>query len=103
VPGSGLSADVRVAVCRKCKGHDAIVEALRAGTDAEVELVRCQKICHGPVVGVALDGRYEWVEKVGKPKRVRALLQLVRSGRRADITEKLQVRRVAKHSGTKPR
>ncbi len=94
---------MRVAVCRKCKGHEAMVDSLRAGTDAAIELVRCQKICHGPVVGLPLDGRYEWFERLGKRKQMRAFLRLVRSGDRADITEKLQVRRVAKRSGTKPR
>ena len=43
-----------VNVCRKCKNHDCIVDILRTRTDVSVELVRCQKICHGPVVGLPI-------------------------------------------------
>jgi hypothetical protein len=49
--------DVTVAVCRKCKEHACLARILSDRSGVEVELVRCQKICHGPVAGLAVDGR----------------------------------------------
>jgi len=33
-----------------------------------VRVVRCQKICHGSVVGAELDGRLEWCEHIDSTK-----------------------------------
>ena len=91
-----------VYVCRGCKGRAALVEQLRDEIDADVQLVRCQKICHGPVVGVPVGERVEWFERVSKPKRVAALIHLIDRGRRK-VPERLERVRVRKRSGRAPR
>jgi hypothetical protein len=40
----------KVFVCRKCKRHACVEDALDH-SDGKVVLVRCQKICSGPVAG----------------------------------------------------
>ena len=45
----------RVAVCRKCQDHDCLEDFLRRKTGARVDIVRCQKICNGPVAGLEID------------------------------------------------
>ena len=51
--------------CSRACAHGALVRGLCRVTGAQV--VRCQKICHGSVVG-ALDGRIEWFEEIGSGK-----------------------------------
>jgi len=48
-----------------------------AGLGVDIERVGCQKVCRGPVVGVAIDGRWQWFERMDSPKALRALEQLV--------------------------
>jgi hypothetical protein len=40
----------------------------------EVQRVGCQKICHGPVVGIPIDGELTWFERVQSRKAEGALL-----------------------------
>jgi hypothetical protein len=90
-----------VAVCRKCKDHDCLEDFLRTKTDAHVYEVRCQKICHGPVAGVEIDGRMEWFERVGTPKAMVGLRRVVRG--KTKLTRPLRNRRLKKRSGRAPR
>lgn len=70
--------DVTVSVCRKCEQHECLARILKNRTGVEVELVRCQKICHGPVAGLDVDGRMEWFENVGGIKPIAALLRMTK-------------------------
>lgn len=89
-----------VNVCRKCKRHDCLVDILEQHDhDLEVRDVRCQKICHGPVVGLEVDGRMEWFERVDDIRSIAALLRLVRRPDRAKIPKPLRKHRVKKRSG----
>lgn len=92
-----------VLVCKSCKGSKALAACL-ADQGVAVERVRCQKICHGPVVGARVGGRLEWFERVAKPKAQRALARLAETRTDVgDLPDRLARRRVAKRSGCKPR
>lgn len=80
--------------CRKAEGHRALRVAL---AQADVRMVSCQKICKGPVAGVAVDGRLEWFKRLRGPKSQRALVRLARGG--GPLPGRLRKRRVAKRSG----
>lgn len=89
-----------VFVCRgsKCRHRDAYPElCARLGVVADVADVRCQRICDGPVVGVAINGSLEWFERVSSEKAQRQMVDLVSQGGRVRRT--LERRRVAKRSG----
>ena len=88
-------------VCKKCKDSKCLVGFLKAKTDVKVVPVGCQKICHGPVVGVDVAGRMEWFERVGKAKPMVALARLSADG--GKVAKPLEKRRVAKRSGRAPR
>ena len=92
-----------VNVCRKCKNHDCIVDILRTRTDVSVELVRCQKICHGPVVGLPIAGKMEWFEKVERLREVAALVLVTSKRNNGSIPKPLRKRRLKKRSGRAPR
>ena len=90
----------RIDVCRKCKRQDCLVDILeKHDHDLVVRHVRCQKICHGPVAGLEVDGRMEWFERVDDIRSIAALLQLVRHPKRAKIPKSLRKHRVKKRSG----
>ncbi len=89
-------------VCRKCKDHACVAQMLRAHTRSEVELVRCQKICHGPVVGTKVDGRFEWFERVDDLRSIAALLRLAQKGANK-VPKPLRKHRVKSHRGRPPR
>lgn len=91
-----------VFVCRGCKGRATFVERFHRESDVEVKFVRCQKICHGPVVGAPVDGRIEWFERMSKPKRVKALAKIVNLGKRR-VPDRLRKSRISKRSGTPAR
>jgi hypothetical protein len=93
-----------VAVCRKCKGHECVLEFLEELTDANVDLVKCQKVCQGALVGLDVGGKMEWFERVAKPKPLVAVAMLL-SGRRhgKKLPRPLMDRRVKKLSGRSPR
>ena len=92
-----------VAVCRKCKNHRCLVEILEAHADVSLQLVRCQKICHGPVVGLPIAGRMEWFERVDGIKELAALVRATRKKHRDEIPKPLRRRRVKRFAGRPPR
>lgn len=80
-------------------GREAAFDKLVAELEdvAEVETVRCQKVCTGPVVGLEVDGRLQWFARVRKPKTRKALRRLLRAG--GPVPDRLAGRRVAKRAG----
>jgi hypothetical protein len=93
----------KVFVCRKCKDHQCLVGVLEAHADLSLQLVKCQKICHGPVVGTVVDGRFEWFERVSSVKELAGLLRLTRKKAPSAIPKPLRKRRVKRHAGRPPR
>jgi hypothetical protein len=91
--------DVTVAVCRKCRDHACLAGILSDREGVEVELVRCQKICHGPVAGLVVDGRMEWFEHVDGVKQIAALVRMTRREPNDRIPKPLRRRRVRKRAG----
>jgi hypothetical protein len=91
--------DVTVAVCRKCKHHECLTRVLSDRKGVSVELVRCQKICHGPVAGLVVDGRMEWFEGVHRVKAIAALIRMTTRRSDARIPKPLRKLRVRKRSG----
>jgi hypothetical protein len=67
-----------VVVCRKCKNHECLIDVLEAHSDVSIRRVKCQKICHGPVVGLPVGGRMEWFERVRTLKELAALARLTK-------------------------
>jgi hypothetical protein len=94
---------MEVTVCRKCKHHDCLVEVLHGHSDVSVRMVRCQKICHGPVVAVPIAGRLEWFERVRSVHELAALVRVTRKGHGDSVPKELRKRRVKKYSGRSPR
>jgi len=77
--------------CRKRKrARRDLLEALEG--HASVREVRCQKVCDGPVCGVAVGGALEWFGSVDDEKTRSALLELI-DGR---LQRPLEKRRVKK-------
>jgi hypothetical protein len=91
-----------IAVCRKCKHHKCLTEVLEQH-DVSLQLVKCQKICRGPVVGLPIAGRMEWFERVDGLKALAALVRLSRTKHRDEIPKSLRKRRVRAHAGRLPR
>ena len=91
--------DVTVAVCRKCEQHACLARVLSGRKGIDVELVRCQKICHGPVAGLAVDGRMEWFEHVDGVEQIAALVRMTRRRRPERIPKALRRRRVRSRAG----
>jgi hypothetical protein len=81
--------------CRKERKAFRRLEAALEG-EARVQHVKCQKICEGPVAGVAVDGTLQWFDALDSRKRTDAFLSLVRTG---GVSAKLKKRRVAKRKG----
>jgi hypothetical protein len=81
--------------CSRAKGHRALLD--EASAVADVHLVRCQKVCEGPVLGVRVGGRIEWFERIRGEKSRRAGLRLVTTG--GPLPERLARRRSRKRSG----
>jgi hypothetical protein len=88
-----------VVVCRKCKKSACLVEVLEDHADVTLQLARCQKICKGPVVGVVVNDRMEWFQRVDGVKPVAALLRLTRREQPTKIPKPLRKLRVARRSG----
>ena len=63
--------------CRKAKCYPELVAVLRAA--GEVDEVKCQDICKGPVAGVEVGGRVEWFKRVRKHRHQAALAELVQA------------------------
>ena len=87
--------------CRKPDSRSDLLGALNRVAD--VHLVKCQKVCHGVVVGVCLDNRLEWFERISKEKSRTRLLEVVEAGTIVGLPKQLAKRRVTKLSGRPPR
>ncbi|HEX4218381.1 MAG TPA: hypothetical protein VHZ02_08435 [Acidimicrobiales bacterium] len=87
--------------CSRACDHDALLRALCK--QAEVRLVRCQKICHGSVVVTRLDGGLEWFEGVDTPRSCVDMKRAVVAGTRKKLPPRLKRRRLKKRAGTLPR
>jgi hypothetical protein len=87
--------------CLKTDGRDELLGAL--GLVAEVRPVKCQKVCKGVVVGVSLDNRLEWFERISKAKSRTALVEVVTAGTIAGLPDRLGKRHLTKRSGRPPR
>lgn len=81
--------------CRHHAAYDLLCEGLKGA--AEVEHVRCQRICDGPVAGVAIDGMLEWFERLRSEKAQRRFVDLVTG--RGHMRPSLAKRRVGKRAG----
>ncbi len=82
--------------CRKrLAKHPGIAKAIEA-LPVEVERVGCQKVCRGPVVGYAVEGKWQWFERVDSKKALHALADLVTDD---TISKPLRKRRQAKRAG----
>ena len=90
-------------VCRKCKNHDCLIDVLEAHGDPLIKRVKCQKICHGPVVGLRVGGQMEWFERVQTLKELAALVRLTKKAHPASIPKPLRKRRVKGYAGKQPR
>ena len=87
--------------CARASDHDQLVRALcKVGT---VQAVRCQKVCHGSVVGAVLDGEIRWFERVDSPRVCVALKNAVKRGSQRDLPKGLKKRRVKRLTGHSPR
>jgi (2Fe-2S) ferredoxin len=88
-----------VAVChgKDCRKRKKRFEALRARlAGQQVRPVKCQDICKGPVVGVEVDGRWEWFKRVDTDQAIEAVLKLLERG---EIPKRLKEHRVKKRRG----
>jgi len=72
-------------------------------TGLRVQSVGCQKVCKGPVVGLEVDGRMEWFQRVNRPKAMVALARLAQRGGTGKVAKPLAKRWVPKRSGRPPR
>jgi hypothetical protein len=88
----------RIDVCRKCKRNECLVAILET-KEVSIRRVRCQKICHGPVVGLEIDGTMEWFERVDDAKSIASLMKLARRGGRTKIPKPLRKHRLRRRSG----
>jgi len=92
-----------VFLCKECEGHRRVWCALDQETRATIVKVGCQKVCHGPVAGLKVDGRLEWFEELDSSKAVDALVKLVNGGGDGKLPPPLAKRRSPKRSGRRPR
>jgi (2Fe-2S) ferredoxin len=61
--------------CRKAKGYDELLADM--GGLADVKKVKCVDVCEGPVVGVTLNGKTVWFERMRSDKVRAAVLTLL--------------------------
>jgi len=90
-------------VCRKCKHSKDLHKAVERGTDATVKLVGCQDICAQPVAGTRVDGCLQWFGGLDRPKRQKALINLVNDVGDGPLPEVLVKARSRKRAGKAPR
>jgi hypothetical protein len=96
--------DERIFVCRKCKNARCLVGVLQTRRKVPLRLLKCQKICHGPVIGLEIGGRMEWFERVDDLKSLAALVRLAKKPRApVKIPKPLRKHRVKRYSGRAPR
>ena len=72
------------------------MERVLAQLPVRVTRVGCQKVCSGPLVGVQLDGRWEWFERMSSEKAMRALADLLEQD---ELRKPLRKRRRKGRSG----
>jgi len=85
----------RGSTCRHHKAYNALRG--RLGEVADLAPVRCQHICDGPVVGLAIGGSLEWFERMGSEKAQRRLIALLEGT--GKMRHSLDKRRVGKRAG----
>jgi hypothetical protein len=90
-------------VCRECKHSKALRCALERKTDATVKLVGCQDVCEQPLAGTRVDDVLQWFGGLDRPKRQRAVIDLVNDGGRGPIPAVLVKARSKKRAGKAPR
>jgi hypothetical protein len=90
-------------VCRKCKHSKELQDALARKTDATVKLVGCQDVCEQPVAGTRVDGCLQWFGGLDRPKRQRAVINLLNDGNRGPVPDVLTKARSKKRAGKAPR
>ena len=90
---------LRIDVCRKCKRNECLVDLLEARGEFSVHRVRCQKICHGPVVGLEIGGTMEWFERVDDVTSIASLVKLARRDGHTKIPKPLRKHRLRRRSG----
>lgn len=90
-------ADVVSTVVYVCRGSKCRKRNKPKGLEKRfrIEVVKCQKVCKGPVVGIRVDGTLEWFRKV-KNKDVKALRKIAKGKR---VPTSLAERRSKKRSG----
>lgn len=82
--------------CRKAlRKNDRLTGAV-AQLPVDVTRVGCQKICHGPVIGIEVGGKLEWFERMSSKKALGALAKLVGKD---TVGKPLRKRRNAERSG----
>ena len=82
--------------CRKMRARNARFDRSIARFSVDVEYVGCQKVCHGPVIGVAVDGDWQWFERMDSSKALRALEECIDDG---TLGKPLRKRRNRKRTG----
>jgi hypothetical protein len=99
--GSGVAVVCGGKKCVRACEHDALVRSLcKVGS---VQVVRCQKICHGSVVGALLDGRLEWFERIDSARLCVVMKKAVSRGSRHGLPAVLKKRRLKRLRGRPPR
>jgi hypothetical protein len=100
-PDRGVAVVCGGKKCVRACEHDALVRALcKVGS---VEVVRCQKVCHGSVVGALLDGRLEWFERIDSARLCVAMKKAAAGGSRRGLPAGLKKRRLKGLRGRAPR
>jgi hypothetical protein len=90
-------------VCRKCKHSKELQDALARKTGATVKLIGCQDVCEQPVAGTRVDGCLQWFGGLDRPKRQRAVINLLNDGSHGPIPDVLAKARSKKRAGKTPR
>ena len=90
----------RIVVFPKCKRDECGLEVVESRRGCTVRGVRCQKICHGPVVGLEIAGRMEWFERVDDVKSIASLVKFARrKSEHAKVPKPLRKHRLRRRSG----
>jgi hypothetical protein len=77
--------------CRTATGFDELRAA--AGRLEGVEQVPCQDLCHGPIVGLRIDGELRWYHRIRKHKHRTALVRAVSDGHFIGALRDFEVRK----------
>jgi hypothetical protein len=77
--------------CRRSSGFDELCADARR-LDG-VEQVPCQDLCHGPIVGLRIDGELRWYHRIRKHKHRAALVRAAADGRFVGALHDLEVRK----------